>query len=201
MSAANFNAYPFGVVHDNHTWTQPTFRATLSQQFNPDIFGYLTYSHGFRAGGYNDQVGTSGAPITDDEKKPTNPEKADSFEVGLKSELWDRRIRLNEAVFYVQYKDAIRQVVVPVTNANGQPGEETLFRNAAKFTVYGIESELTAELAPGLLAAPAAVLPALQVQPVHQRRPAERGRPVGTGSEPLPGVDRDRGPKLHPAAA
>ncbi len=90
-------------------------------------------------------------PITDDEKKPTNPEKADSFEVGLKSELWDRRIRLNEALFYVQYKDAIRQVVVPVTNANGQPGEETLFRNAAKFTVYGIESELTAELAPGLL--------------------------------------------------
>jgi iron complex outermembrane receptor protein len=151
MNAANFNAYSFGVVHDNHTWTQPTFRATISHQFNPDIFGYFTYSHGFRAGGYNDQVGTSGAPITDDEKKPTNPEKADSFEVGMKSELWDRRLRLNEALFYVQYKDAIRQVVVPVTNANGQPGEETLFRNAAKFTVYGIESELTAELAPGLL--------------------------------------------------
>ncbi|MBS0579444.1 MAG: TonB-dependent receptor [Proteobacteria bacterium] len=151
LNAGDFNAYPFGVVHDNHTWTQPTFRLTLSHQFTPDIFGYGTYSHGFRAGGYNDQVGTSGAPITDDEKKPTNPEKADSFEVGMKSELWDRRLRLNEAVFYVQYKDAIRQVVVPVTNSNGQPGEETLFRNAAKFTVYGIESELTAQLAPGLL--------------------------------------------------
>ncbi|HEY2808237.1 MAG TPA: TonB-dependent receptor [Steroidobacteraceae bacterium] len=151
MNGANFNAYPFGVVHDNHTWTQPTFRLTLSHQFTPDIFGYGTYSHGFRAGGYNDQVGTSGAPITDDEKRPTNPEKADSFEVGMKSELWDRRLRLNEALFYVQYKDAIRQVVVPVTNSNGQPGEETLFRNAAKFTVYGIESELTAQLAPGLL--------------------------------------------------
>jgi iron complex outermembrane recepter protein len=151
MNAADFNAYPFGVVHDNHTWTEPTYRATISHQFTPDIFGYGTYSHGFKAGGYNDQVGTSGVPITDDEKRPTNPEKADSFEVGMKSELWDRRLRLNEAVFYVQYKDAIRQVVVPVTNANGQPGEETLFRNAAKLTVYGIESELTATLAPGLL--------------------------------------------------
>jgi iron complex outermembrane recepter protein len=151
MNAADFNAYPFGVVHDNHTWTQPTYRATLSHQFTPDIFGYGTYSHGFKAGGYNDQVGTSGVPITADEKKPTNPEKADSFEVGMKSELWDRRLRLNEALFYVQYKDAIRQVVVPVTNSNGAPGEETLFRNAAKLTVYGIESELTAELAPGLL--------------------------------------------------
>jgi iron complex outermembrane receptor protein len=37
-------------------------------------------------------------------------------------------------------------VVVPVTNLNGQPGEETLFRNAAKMTAYGIESELTAQL-------------------------------------------------------
>ena len=51
----------------------------------------------------------------------------------------------------MQYKDAIRQVVVPVTNSNGKPGEETLFRNAAKLTVYGIENELTARLAPGLM--------------------------------------------------
>jgi len=151
MNAANFTAYPFGVVSDSHTWTQPTYRLTLSHQFNPDIFGYVNYSHGFKAGGYNDQTGTSGNPITADEKKPTNPEKADSFELGLKSELADRRVRLNEALFYVQYKDAIRQVVAPVTNSNGQPGEETLFRNAAKLTVYGIESELTAELARGLM--------------------------------------------------
>ena len=93
-----------------------------SHQFTPDIFAYGTYSHGFRAGGYNDQVGTSGNPITDDEKKPTDPEKADSFELGLKSELWQRRLRLNEALFYVQYKDAIRQVVVPVTNSVGSAG-------------------------------------------------------------------------------
>jgi len=151
MSAADFSKYPFGVVTDSHTWTQPTYRITLSQQFTPDIFGYVNYSHGFKAGGYNDQIGTSGNPITPDEKKPTNPEKADSFELGLKSEFAHRRVRLNEALFYVQYKDAIRQVVAPVTNSNGQPGEETLFRNAAKLTVYGIENELTAELARGLV--------------------------------------------------
>jgi iron complex outermembrane receptor protein len=151
MNGANFSAYPFGVVTDSHTWTQPTYRVTLSHQFDRDIFGYGTYSHGFKAGGYNDQVGTSGAPITASEKAPTNPEKADSFEVGVKSELFDRRVRLNEALFYVRYKDAIRQVVVPVTNLNGQQGEETLFRNAAQMTTYGIENEMTAELAEGLI--------------------------------------------------
>jgi iron complex outermembrane receptor protein len=60
-------------------------------------------------------------------------------------------VRLNEAVFYVKYHDAIRQVVVPTTNANGQAGEETLFRNAAGITNYGIENEFTAQLAPGLI--------------------------------------------------
>lgn len=151
MNGANFAQYPFGVVTDSHKWTQPSYRVTLSHQFDPTLYGYGTYSHGFRAGGYNDQVGTSGNPITNDEKKPTNPEKADSFELGAKAELLDRRLRLNEAVFYVRYKDAIRQVVTPVTNLNGQAGEETLFRNAAQLTVYGIENELTAKLAEGLL--------------------------------------------------
>jgi len=146
MAAANFAGYPFGVVTDSHSWSEPTYRASLSYQFNSDMFGYFTYSHGFRAGGYNDQVGTSGAPITADEKTPTNPEKADSFELGFKSEWMGRRVRDNVAAFYVDYKDAIRQVVVPVTNANGQPGEETLFRNAAKMKVYGIENELEAQV-------------------------------------------------------
>jgi iron complex outermembrane receptor protein len=151
MNADNFSAYPYGVVTDSHTWTQPTYRVTLSHQFDPDIFGYINFSHGFRAGGYNDQVGTGGTPITDAEKQPTGPEKANSFELGAKTELFDRRIRLNEALFYVKYKDLIRQVVEPITNSNGQVGEETLFKNAASMTAYGIENEFTAQLADGLL--------------------------------------------------
>jgi iron complex outermembrane recepter protein len=146
MAGADFAKYPFGVVTDSHSWSVPTYRLSVSYQFDPDAFGYLTFSHGFKAGGYNDQVGTGGTPILPDEKKPTNPEKADSFEVGIKSELFDRRLRLNEAAFYVKYKDAIRQVVTPITNAQGATSEETLFRNAAGLTVYGIENELTAKL-------------------------------------------------------
>jgi iron complex outermembrane receptor protein len=151
MSAANFVKYPFGVVTDSHTWTQPTYRLTLSHQFDPSVFGYATFSHGFKAGGYNDNIGTNGNPIREVDKKPTDPEKANSFELGVKSELLDHRIRLNEALFYVKYEDAIRQIVVPVTNQNGSTGEEQLLRNAAKMTTYGIENELTAQLTQGLL--------------------------------------------------
>jgi len=101
MNGANFGAYPFGVVRDDEEWSEPTYRVSLSYQFNPELFGYGTFSHGFRAGGYNDQTGTSGNPITESQKTPTDPETADSFELGLKSELLDRRLRINEALFYV----------------------------------------------------------------------------------------------------
>ena len=36
MNGANFAQYPFGVVTDSHTWTQPTYRAIYSHQFNKD---------------------------------------------------------------------------------------------------------------------------------------------------------------------
>ena len=146
MSAADFGAYPFGVVTDDHTWTQPTYRFIYSHKFDEDVFGYLNFSHGFKAGGYNDQVGTGGTPITADERRPTDPEKANSLELGVKSELWDHRVRLNEALFYVKYIDLIRQVVEPVTTATGLKSEETLFANAAGMKAYGIENELTVRL-------------------------------------------------------
>ncbi|HVW67388.1 MAG TPA: TonB-dependent receptor [Steroidobacteraceae bacterium] len=146
MNAGNFSLYPYGVVSDSHTWTQPTYRFIYSHQFSPTLFAYFNFSHGFKAGGYNDQVGTGGTPITADERKPTDPEKANSYELGFKSELFDRRLRLNEALFFVKYIDLIRQVVEPITNANGQAGEETLFANAASMTAFGLENELTAQV-------------------------------------------------------
>ena len=151
MNAGDFLKYPFGVVTNSHTWTQPTYNITLSHKFSRRLFAYGTFSHAFEAGAYNDQIGTSGTPITPAESQPTAPEQANSFELGVKSELDNQRVRLNEAAFYVQYSNVIRQVVVSVQNANGAVGEETLFRNAAKETAYGIESELTARLTHNLM--------------------------------------------------
>ena len=37
MNASDFALYPFGVVTDSHTWTQPSYRATLSHQFTPEF--------------------------------------------------------------------------------------------------------------------------------------------------------------------
>jgi iron complex outermembrane receptor protein len=143
LNAADFARYPTGVVHDEKSWDELTYRGTLGYDFNDNTFGYFTYSHGFRSGGYNDQLGTSGIPIDEDILAPYDPELADSFELGLKTTVADGRLRMNTAVFHVKYDDAIQSVVQTLTNAAGAQFQETQFFNAAKMTVKGFEFEAT----------------------------------------------------------
>jgi iron complex outermembrane receptor protein len=148
LNFADFTKYPSGVVTDSHSWKNPSWRLSLGYQATPDIYTYFTYSRGFKSGAYNDQIG-SFAPFGTNlaafkaAAAPTNPEKADSFEIGVKTESFEHRLRINLTGFYVQYKDVQKQLVVPVTT-NGVTSEVTTFFNAAKMEVKGIEGELTA---------------------------------------------------------
>lgn len=138
LGAADFSKYPTGVLSDNKDWNEPSYRATLSYQNTDNIFTYLNYSHSFKSGAYNDQVGTTGAPLTANLIKPTNPETADSIEIGVKSDLLDNQLRLNLALFNVDYEDAQRQLAFSVGAS-----QETRFFNAAEVNVKGIELEAT----------------------------------------------------------
>ena len=145
--------FPANVVTVNNKSNRPTFRATLGYQATPDIFAYFNYSRGFKSGGFNDQIGGFAAFATDldafrEAARATRPETADSFEAGVKTELWDHRLRFNLTGFYVKYKDLQKQLNVPIV-VNGAPNQVTLFVNAASATVKGIEAEATARLFKG----------------------------------------------------
>jgi iron complex outermembrane receptor protein len=142
LDAGDFNRWPTGVVRDEHSWSEPTYRALAQYALTDHWNGYIRYDRGFRSGGYNDQVGTSGNLIADNEKRPTNPEFANAVELGSKIETADARVRFNTALFYVKYKDAQRALNSTVTNAVGAQFQQTLFFNAADATVKGVELEL-----------------------------------------------------------
>lgn len=144
LDAADFDRYSTGVLSDSEDWREPTWRATLSYAINQQVFSYFTYARGFKSGAYNDQTGTSGSPITPASAAPTDPEVADSFELGVKSDLYDNRLRLNLAAFYVEYSDAQRDLVAVFDNPFGGSFQETRFFNAAEVTAMGLEGELVA---------------------------------------------------------
>ena len=147
IAAADFNKYPLGVVEDEESWSEPTWRLNLGYQATDDLYTYATYSRGFKSGGYNDQTGTSGNPIESLQARPTDPEIADSFELGLRSEFLDNRLRLNLTGFYVTYDDSQQQLLARITADRDGDGidesefQETRYFNAAEIEVTGLEFE------------------------------------------------------------
>jgi iron complex outermembrane receptor protein len=122
-------------------WDEPTYRLMVANQFSDDVYGYFSYSHGFKSGGYSDQTGS--APLRDAmgnlhpaSARQYDPEEADSFEVGLKWDFWDNRARLNTAAFFVEYTDMQRAFIVTQGAL-----QETIVFNAGEVQAYGLELE------------------------------------------------------------
>ncbi|AUW58904.1 TonB-dependent receptor [Sphingobium sp. SCG-1] len=130
---------------DSAKFSKPTFRAGYRWEIADGINNYFTYSQGYKSGGYNEQAMSATSAL------PFREETADSFELGLKTETPDRRLRFNAAAFYVKYNDLQRDAVVPfVDPITGLPGQETRTTNAGKAEVYGLELELSAVPIDGL---------------------------------------------------
>lgn len=117
-----------------------TWNLMARYEFTPEINGYARIATGYRSGGFN----ASDRPLPGTTTLPGfKPETLTSYEVGMKSELFDRRMRLNIAGYYNEYKDLV--VSVPVTNA--PPGTfATRIGNAGKVAYTGIEAEFQATL-------------------------------------------------------
>ena len=147
LAAADFRRFPTGVVRDRQDWNEPTWRLALSYRASDDIYTYATYARGFKSGGYNDQTGTGGNPIEAVQARPVNPETADSYEIGLRSEWLDNRLRLNLSGFYVIYDDSQQQLLARIAadrdgdGVNESTFQETRFFNAARINARGLEFE------------------------------------------------------------
>jgi len=111
-------------------------RLGLRYELNDDASVYATYNRGFKSGGF-----FGGLATTPEELIPYDNEKLDAFEVGLKSELFDRRLRLNLSAFYYDYQD---QQVFAQALRNGLT--VLVLDNAANSDVYGAEIEATAKI-------------------------------------------------------
>lgn len=109
------------------TADQFTPSVTLDYKVTPDVLGYFTFSRGFKSGGFTQRVFPPEA-----EAPAFNPEFARLFEIGLKTELFDKRLRLNTALFDTKY--SALQVVVA-------DGFAPKVRNAGRARIRGIETE------------------------------------------------------------
>jgi iron complex outermembrane recepter protein len=75
------------------------YRAAVAYQVTDTVNTYVQYSTGFKGGGVNPR------PFAYTQVQPFGPETLNTWEVGVKSELLDRRVRLNLAAYSSKYND------------------------------------------------------------------------------------------------
>lgn len=113
---------------DSETWREPTYRLSLDYAFSEAAMGYVSYNRGYKNGRFS---------VTAVTAPPVDPEIVDSYEIGMKSQWFDNRARLNANVFYSDYQNLQVEVVVPPN-----PVPETI--NAAAATIVGLEIDAQA---------------------------------------------------------
>ncbi|MEO1079491.1 MAG: TonB-dependent receptor [Pseudomonadota bacterium] len=126
-------------IRGSETWSEFTPRVALTYEI-PQGIVYASFSEGFRSGGYN---GRSSNGVT---FGPYDPEKVESYELGIKTDWFENRLRFNATVFFTDYQDKQEDVVFPDPNLV----TVTLVQNAASASINGLELELSAVPVDGL---------------------------------------------------
>ena len=117
------------------SWNDISPKAALEYHITPDIMSYVSISKGYRSGGFNPQTNNEQYASYDEETLW-------SYELGVKSAFFDRRLIVNGAVYYMDINDMqVSEAVSP---------SETYITNAAEATASGAELEITARIAQGL---------------------------------------------------
>lgn len=99
---------PLSPTSDSYDDDNISVSTSLNFAFSDAVSVYGRYAQGYKAGGINlnGTAGqTPGNPVPNLEKNQFDPEETQSYEVGVKSFLFDRTLQLNATVFYQTVDD------------------------------------------------------------------------------------------------
>ena len=133
-----FRFYPPGVQTLKFSNTSPTVGGEF--HVNEDIMLYASFSKGYKTGSWTTRL-SAPHPVFDP-SLDFDPEFAKAYEVGMKSELLDRKLRLNLAAFHTDYSGI---------QLNSQQGISPTLVNAGDARIYGFEAEAEAVLGNGFV--------------------------------------------------
>ncbi|GAB2898130.1 TonB-dependent receptor [Microbulbifer echini] len=96
------------------SWSDISGRIVLDYRWTEEMMTYISLADGFKAGGFNSLNFGPGVESSFDQEDVVN------LEVGLKSNLFDNRVRLNASVYAYEYKNLqeLDLVGVPIPSYN-----------------------------------------------------------------------------------
>ncbi|WP_372779054.1 TonB-dependent receptor [Litorivivens sp.] len=127
-------------VTSSDEWNNFSPSFSLDYRWSDQVSTYLRIANGYRSGGYNVRAQTSSSFST-----PFDPEEITSYEVGIKSDLFERSLRLNMSLFRMDYTD--RQIA---QFEAGSGGASSVIVNAGESVTQGLEIESVFIPSPGV---------------------------------------------------
>ena len=127
-------------IKGDDEWDNLSYLANANYALSDDLSVYLTYATGYNGGGFNAR-----ASNVDSFQTPYQEEEVETWELGLKSELLDNRLRLNAAIFRNDYTD----IQIAQFEA-GTGGASSRLVNAGEGTLQGIEFDVAVVPVDGL---------------------------------------------------
>jgi iron complex outermembrane receptor protein len=126
-------------IADRH-YQKTTWKIGVDYEVTPSTMLYGTVSTGYKAGGFNDgcEAGTGTGCTLPASTLYYQPETLTAYEIGTKTALFDRRLRLNLSAFHYDYNNLQLTQVGPYCAGGTQCTQTT---NAASAKVDGIEAE------------------------------------------------------------
>ena len=119
--------------------------ATLSYKLDGGTI-YARYAKGFKTGGPNPLVRPDRLPVGQQIGLILKPEEVDTFEIGLKTELFDRKVQFTSAIFYNKY----RGVHVTTSGTVGNTDISNALINLGDARTYGAEASINWRVSPPL---------------------------------------------------
>lgn len=132
-------AAPFSTTN-RASWSSFDPKVTLDLKLSPDASVYASYSTGFKSGGFQY------TPFSKEQADIVfRPENITAYEAGIKSQWLDRRLTVNVAAYYYDYKDLqISRIIDVPTGVGNATTPVVLISNAASSKVKGVDLEITA---------------------------------------------------------
>jgi len=115
------------------TWYSFTPKYGVSYQFTPDLFTYAGVSEGFDAGGFNNRASSLATAL------PYDQEKVTTYEIGVKANALDGRLRADATLFYNAY-NGLQETAAVISPVNGAFVSVRANANSAHTEGFELES-------------------------------------------------------------
>ncbi|MBU6266765.1 MAG: TonB-dependent receptor [Sphingomonadales bacterium] len=126
-----------------HTYNGTLFKANLNYKIDPNSLVYLTYSQGYRPGGFN-RRGCAGIQAVNlvgqaacDANRAYAPDKVYNYEIGTKLGLFNHQLQVNVAAYIIDWKN----VLMTVFDEN--ISNQTFINNFGNARIKGFEGDIT----------------------------------------------------------